>query len=621
MKTLKLLITLFALTFFNYSWSQWIVTPSTPITSFSQPNWKVDSDLNDSYMVMTYGNQNPSTSPGGTGTFLKVFDVNNNPITSDISVFGGGFHLSKVKISNANQIYVLGVHYAGGTVSNLVLKRYNTSGIFLGDTTVKVNIGGSMFDLEITDENDILVSFFDGNNIKVKSYSQTLSNKGTLVVANNITHQSPPNGSIRSQFLDYNSGKFIVGYSRGHLPGITSYIKKYTYNSVNVASSSLTNTYNFSGGFFRRHLESNNSHQIALRSNGDIFYVNAISGVKRITGTTTYSVSGRKKAKINVDKYDNFLLSWTDNSKARALLYSNTNSFIHYYQEDGNINGSWASAFYDCKFVIAGDKSNQGTNYHTNRKPHFQIFNCSDCDINSPSTADFNFRYPNQIVQMSSLYGPQDVAELCLVDRLWVDGTPSCNEDGYHVSLSEFNLGSWTDVNVLYSGWVCTGCTAPNNIDIVSFLPAGYQLRPNKIYRFSLSVGPVWSSKTKFFKIACCQRELVELEEEDVRIDKIKREGEEIQEEEIDEKEKTFLIFPNPSKDMITVDVSELYKASNSFGEISIEIRNISGTKVAGFSTTKIKKEIDISQFPNGVYVCHIKVGNENLSKKFIKTH
>nr|MBX2807557.1 Gfo/Idh/MocA family oxidoreductase [Cellvibrionaceae bacterium] len=42
----------------------------------------------------------------------------------------------------------------------------------------------------------------------------------------------------------------------------------------------------------------------------------------------------------------------------------------------------------------------------------------------------------------------------------------------------------------------------PNNIDIASFLPAGYQLRPNKIYKFKLAVGSPWHSIHKFFKIS-----------------------------------------------------------------------------------------------------------------------
>ena len=45
---------------------------------------------------------------------------------------------------------------------------------------------------------------------------------------------------------------------------------------------------------------------------------------------------------------------------------------------------------------------------------------------------------------------------------------------------------------------------APNNIKITDYLPKGYQLRPNKIYKFSLAVGIPWDIVDIYFKIDCC---------------------------------------------------------------------------------------------------------------------
>ncbi len=589
--------------------AQWVVTPSTAITSYSQPNWKVDADLNDKYMVITYGNQHPSTSPGGTGTWLKVYDSNSNPITGDIGVFNIGFNVSRVQISSANIIYVLGVH-SYSAVNKLVLKRYNTSGAFLGSTIVNHNIGGSMYDLALADNGDVLVSLFEGNNVRIRAYNSSLTYKGVINVASGITHYHLPTSNLRAQNIDFNNGKILIGYSRGVHSSLTSYIKKYTYNTISPAASALTNTYTFAGGFNRRNLESNNSHQVALRANGDVFYINGLYGVKRISGASTYNVYPNPKTKVNVDVADNLLISWTDSSRAKARLYNVGNSFVHYYQEDGNINGSWASAFHDCKFVLAGDKSFQGTNYHTNRKPHFQVFNCSDCQVGAPATADFEFRFPNQVISMPSLYGPQEVTELCLVDDLLVDGTPSCNEDGYFVEIAEFDLMSWSNVVVLHSAWVCAGCTAPNNIDIASFLPAGYQLRPNKVYRFRLAVGSPWHAVDKFFTIACCEREIIGWEDEEqehIELPREQRSG--------DNRQLEVAVAPNPAKDFVTVDFSK----EEVNGEAAISITNIAGRTLFSMTTEERKVQIDISKWEKGIYLCSISINGKEATKKIIK--
>jgi hypothetical protein len=607
LKQLSLLIVAFLMA--TATSAQWVVTPSTQVSSYSQPNWKVDADINDDYMAITYGNQNPSTAPGGTGTFLKIYNSSSTPITGDISVFNMGFSVSRVKISRANIIYVLGTNDYS-SVTKLVLKRFNTTGTLLGTTIVHHAIGGAMFDLTITDNDDVLVSLFEGDNLKIRSYSSILTYKGIISVANSITHFHLPTANLRSQFIDFKAGSILIGYSRGVDASLTSFIKKYNYNSGTPAASAVTGTYPFLGGFNRRNLESNNSHQVALRANGDIFYINGISGVKRISGSTTATINGNTKTKVSVDANDNVLISWTDNLKARALLYNSSNTFVHSYLEDGNINGSWAPAFYNCSFVIAGDKSNQGTDYHTNRKPHYQVFNCSNCEVGGAATASAQFKYPYQTVQMNSFYGPQDVAELCLIDDLLVDGSASCNEDGYFVELAEFDLLTWTDVTVLHSAWVCTGCQVPNNIDITSFLPQGYQLRPDKIYRFKLAVGSPWNSTNIFFKVSCCRRKIIEVpgEVDILKLD-IQRPEEEVQ------KELQIGVFPNPVKNEVTLDFSKEERRS----DISISIRNFAGEELFTAETNLEELKIDMKAWKKGIYLCTITLNGKTITKRIVK--
>jgi hypothetical protein len=608
MKTYILLF--IALLFATSSTAQLVVTPSTPVSSYSQPKWDVDSDLNDDYMVVTYGNQNPGTSPGSTGTFMTIFDNVGSPLVQDIPVFNLGQNVSRVKISSNNIIYVLGFD-DNNSNTRLVLKRFNTSGIMAGQEVVDQFHSDPAIDLAITDNNHVLVSRFDGDKLKIESYSANLSYIGEIDV-DYVTHLHPAN-NLRAHSMDYNDGYILIGYSKGVDPSNLARIKKYNYNPVSPANSIISESYSFLGGFNRISLGQNNSHQVALRENGDVFYVNGISGIKRISGNNTNTVTTKTSAKVNVDANDNLLISWTDNSKAFARLFDANNSHVRLYTEDGNINGAWAPAFNNCQFIIAGDKSNQATDFHTFRKPYYQVFNCSECEIGSASTASAEFRYPNQMLELDSKYGPIEVAELCLVDDLLVDGSASCNEDRYFVGLSEFDLTNWTDINVLHSAWVSYG-QAPNDIDITDFLPQGYQLRPNKVYKFTLAVGPQWDAEHIFFKVACCEREIIGLPNDEVDFvrDPIGGNGEN---DTVNPDELIVDIFPNPAKDYVTLDFSK----EEILNEISVSINNFSGEKIFSARTKEERLEVDITDWDKGVYVCNITLNGKKTIKRIMK--
>jgi hypothetical protein len=610
MKTYILLF--IALLFATSGIAQLVVTPSTPVSNYSQSHWNVDSDLNDDYMVVTYGNENApmSGSSGSPGTFMTKFDNLGSPLVQDIPVFNLGSSASIVKISSDNKIYVLGFNdYDAHT--KLVLKRYNTSGVQTGQEIVDHFHSDPAIDLAVTEEMDVLVSRFHNDKLKIESFSASLSYKGEIAV-DHVTSIHPAY-NLRAHSMDYNDGYILIGYSKGVSASNLADIKKYNYNAASPANSTVTNSYSFYGGFKTISLAVNNSHQVALRENGDVFYVNGLSGVKKISGNSTTTLSPKKIAKVNVDANDKLLISWTNNTKAYARLYDANNSLVRNYQEDGNINGSWAPAFNNCQFIIAGDKSNQGTDMSTIRKPYYQVFNCSECEIGSASTASAEFRYPNQMLELNSMYGPIEVAEICLVDALLVDGSASCNEDRYFVGLSEFDLMNWTDINVLHSDWVNSG-QAPNDIDITDFLPQGYQLRPDKVYKFRLAVGPQWDAVDIFFKVACCKREIIGLPNDEVELAHgiIDGNGEG---DPTDPEDLVVDIFPNPAKDYVTIDFSK----EEMLSEASVSISNFSGKEVYNARSKEEKIRVDITDWENGIYVCNISLNGKETIKRIVK--
>jgi len=140
-----------------------------------------------------------------------------------------------------------------------------------------------------------------------------------------------------------------------------------------------------------------------------------------------------------------------------------------------------------------------------------------DFDFNSccPSAiAAASFINPYRTIQVASLYGPIDVSVLCLSNDLLVDGSDSECEVSYFIELSEFNLNTWVNSQVLHSGWVQPLAQAPSSIDITHFIPQGYQLRPGIVYKFRLAVGNPWDVTDIWFMIDCCSNDPVELPHE-----------------------------------------------------------------------------------------------------------
>jgi hypothetical protein len=120
----------------------------------------------------------------------------------------------------------------------------------------------------------------------------------------------------------------------------------------------------------------------------------------------------------------------------------------------------------------------------------------------SQNTADGFFINPAGIQSAPSLFGPADVHVFeCGADIIF-DGSNSMGEDGYFVGVSEFDLASWTFTNRLFADWVCAPCTAPNNIDVLSYF-GGESPQCGEIYIFSLATRPTWATIDLFFTIDC----------------------------------------------------------------------------------------------------------------------
>ncbi|GAB5524840.1 MAG: hypothetical protein Roseis2KO_27120 [Roseivirga sp.] len=217
------------------------------------------------------------------------------------------------------------------------------------------------------------------------------------------------------------------------------------------------------------------------------------------------SVCGRTFFINAYNKTSNMQANWSSNSTASE---SHVSSLLIGSDDKLYITGSYGDVgSNNCSQPFTIDSNNSLTTNIT-RGQFAGIIDDADFNSCCPSPkAVASFVSPGQIVQMNSKYGPGDVAILCLSDDLLVDGSKSTCENSYFVGLSEFDLNSWTDVgnpSPLHSDWVSTTSGAPGNIRITDFLPQGYQLRPNIVYKFRLAVGTPWHSTDIFFMIDCC---------------------------------------------------------------------------------------------------------------------
>jgi hypothetical protein len=615
-KIMQLLCFVALLTTSVVSHAQGQLTPGVQTSSLdsSISNWvHSSSDMNKSFYAVTYW-----VSGDDCGNYLKIYNANSFAPTSGQVLISLHHAFTRVRIDNDNNIYVLYTDrtFAGSTSYKTYIKKYNSSGTQIG-SRVQVTSSTLASDIEVATNGDVLVGCMEGFNARVKVFRNMLY-KGYLPLEN-INTSYP-----FALQMDMKGDKFVVGYSTKIGTSAQLKIKRFNYVPAflfgsNLNLSSLHSNYSETGKHF---IVTNN--QIALRDNWDVFYVSkegitsAIYKTKKLT-TGSLSVFDTGNAKVDVDISNRLIISknygsvGSENNKVK--LFSGADTLIHEYDLSSKIKNDFESlAIYDCEFLVTGiDRKLGGNPLSYTYESFHQLFNCQDCRPNMGATAVAKFRYPYQVNQVPSKYGPLDVTELCLVDKLLVDGSLSSCETGYFVGLSEFNPATWTDTLLLHSDWVTPLTQAPNNINIVSFLPLGYHLKPGKIYRFRLAVGSPWDAVDIFFEVSCCKRRIIVLEGEHQEVELNIPKGNVT--DETPQNDLEILAYPNPSKKEITLDFSVF----NSKNDIVISITNLQGRELYQGSTDKSKTTINISDWPIGIYFTKAIIDGKTYSKKIIK--
>ncbi|QHI38702.1 hypothetical protein IMCC3317_40960 [Kordia antarctica] len=579
------------------------------------------SDKNKQYYASAYW-----VSGVACGNYLKVYDGTTFAATSSQVLISSYHGFTRVRLDNNNNVYVLYVDrtFPGSTVYRTYLKKYNTAGVQLG-SRIEVTNNTNVTDIEVAPNGDVLIGCVESNRVKVKVFRNLLY-KGYLPVGtiSSITNTSP--FAIQ---MDMKDSKFVVGYSHGSITGSQLYIKRYNYSPIfmpvgtPINLSSLYSNYSETGSRFER-----NNNQIALRTNWDVFFnVNTSTSYPFTDLRVKYlnaggsSIFQYSRGFVDVDINNRLLISKnygsavSENSKVK--LFDAGNSLIHEFAVSNKIKNHLESiAIYDCEFIITGIDRKYGANplLHTYQSYH-QVFNCKDCRPNMGATAVAKFRFPYQVNKYSSKYGPQNVTELCLEDRLLVDGSLSSCENGYFVGLSEFNLTSWTDTSILHSDWVLPLTQAPNDINIVDFLPPGYHLKPEKIYRFKLAVGNPWHSVEIFFEVSCCKRSIIDIpNDDDVHYQYTLTFGEDNVENN-GEDAANFVAYPNPVKDRLNLDFSNF----NTKTPKRISIKNIQGKTLYSGEVTSKNKTIDVKSWSVGIYIATAIIDGETYQNKIIK--
>lgn len=127
----------------------------------------------------------------------------------------------------------------------------------------------------------------------------------------------------------------------------------------------------------------------------------------------------------------------------------------------------------------------------------------------SQSMTDGFFVNPAYTQNEPSIFGDQEVFYFECIQDILFDGSPSMGEDNYFIELTEFDLSTWTAVQTFFSDWICiTPCTAPNNIDVLSYFGAATP-QCGTIYKFRLATGPSFDAIDRFFGIDCGSQPVV----------------------------------------------------------------------------------------------------------------
>lgn len=209
--------------------------------------------------------------------------------------------------------------------------------------------------------------------------------------------------------------------------------------------------------------------------------------------------------------------------------------------------------------------------------------------------------------QENSMYGNVTVNNICL-NAVTIDGSCSKFEQGYYVSVSEFNLANWSFGNHLYSGWVNGTGEAPSFISLNELAARNDEyFQPGKLYIIGFSIGPVWKSATpQFFRVdAGCRL----AQGNDIKDDS---------EDEIllvsNEKENSVLMYPNPAVENFTIEVNknEILKSCVFYDAFGMVAKRIT-------LNNKSSELIPLNDVKKGIYLLEIETDKKVYREKLVK--
>ncbi|MGB1205413.1 MAG: LamG-like jellyroll fold domain-containing protein [Chitinophagales bacterium] len=242
-------------------------------------------------------------------------------------------------------------------------------------------------------------------------------------------------------------------------------------------------------------------YQIALNDCEELYATGTTGGGDvlqlHICGGTFFAIGMNKLTGVTTN---NWVSNSTSSESRGTAVLTDSNDKVH-------ISGCFGNgASPECYQSIVIDVNHISTTNLGTFLGRIDDIEHSDCCV---PEAIASFINPLRVTQMGSFYGDIDVAVFC--DELFVDGSSSECESGYFIGLSEFDLQTWTDINVLHAAWVTPSTQAPNNINIKNFIPTGYQFKPNTVYNFRLAVGNPWDATDIWFMVDCCCDDFVSM--------------------------------------------------------------------------------------------------------------
>ncbi len=74
-----------------------------------------------------------------------------------------------------------------------------------------------------------------------------------------------------------------------------------------------------------------------------------------------------------------------------------------------------------------------------------------------------------------------------------------------------------------------------------------------------------------------------------------------------------FSLYPNPASDFITLEISGNHINSN------VDVLNIHGQVIKSFRINTNRKQLDVSNFSDGIYLVILQADDNHILKKFVK--